>query len=102
MLHLQKKMVLEHKEREMTKQLEVLRNKEDQELVVAYQGIDLGNYEYLTVDEFIDAVESADMWSDIDNEVYAKALEEYDLDYSSYEDPETMWGDFLKAAKADR
>ena len=86
----------------MTKQLEVLRNKEDQELVVAYQGIDLDSYEYLTVDEFIEAVESADMWSDIDAEVYEKALDEYNLDYSRYDDPDTMWSDFLKAAEADR
>ena len=42
------------------------------------------------------------MWSDIDDEVYAKALEEYDLDYSSYDDPDTMWSDFLKAAENDR
>lgn len=86
----------------MTKQLEVLRNKEDQELVVAYQGIDFDTYEYLTVDEFIDEVENADMWSDIDAEVYAKALEEYELDYSSYDDPDTMWSDFLKAVEADK
>ena len=86
----------------MTKQLKVLRNKEDQELVVAYKGIDLDDYEYLTVAEFVEAVESADMWSDIDDEVYAKALEEYDLNYSSYDDPDTMWSDFLKAAEADR
>ena len=86
----------------MTKQLEVLRNKEDQELVVAYQGIDLDSYEYLTVDEFIETVESADMWSDIDDEFYAKALDEYNLDYDSYDDPEAMWSDFLKAAEADR
>lgn len=86
----------------MAKQLSVLRSKEDQELVVAYQGINLDSYEYLTVDEFIVAVEDADMWSDIDDEVYAKALAEYDLDYSNYEDPDTMWGDFLKAAEADR
>ena len=95
-------MGLEHKEIKMTKQLEVLRSKEDKELVVAYQGIDLDSYEYLTVDEFIEAVESADMWSDIDDEVYAQALEEYDLNYSSYDDPDTMWSDFLKAAEADR
>jgi len=86
----------------MTKQLEVLRSKEDKELVVAYQGIDLDSYEYLTVDEFIEAVESADMWSDIDAEVYEKALDEYNLDYSRYDDPEAMWSDFLKAAEADR
>ncbi|MBA7490445.1 hypothetical protein ES702_00983 [subsurface metagenome] len=79
----------------MTKQLEVLRNKENQELVVAYQGIDLDDYEYLTVDEFIEEVENADMWSDIDDEVYAKALDEYELNYDSYDDPETMWSDFL-------
>ena len=54
-------MVIEVKEIKMTKQLEVLRSKEDQELVVAYQGIDL----------------------------------------DSYEDPETMWNDFIKSSEAD-
>lgn len=86
----------------MTKQLEVLRNKDDQELIVAYQGIDLDSYEYLTVNEFIDEVESTDMWSDIDDEVYAKALAEYNLDYSSYDDPDAMWSDFLAASEVDR
>ena len=95
-------MVLDHKEIKMAKQLEVLRSKEDQELVVAYQGIDLDSYEYLTIDKFIEEVESLDMWSDIDDEVYAKALKEYDLDFSSYDDPDTMWSDFLKAANNDR
>ena len=42
------------------------------------------------------------MWSDIDAEVYEKALDEYNLDYSRYDDPEAMWSDFLKAAEADR
>lgn len=86
----------------MIRQLEVLRDKEDQNLVVAYQGIDLDDYEYLTVNEFVEEVENADMWSDIDPEVYAKALDEYNLDYSSYDDPDAMWSDFLKASKADR
>lgn len=86
----------------MTRQLEVLRNKGNQELVVAYKGIDLDDYEYLTVEDFVEEVESTDMWSDIDPEVYAKALEEYGLDYSSYDDPDTMWSDFLEASKADR
>lgn len=95
-------MVLEHKEGKMTRQLEVLRYKEDGQITVAYHGIDLDKYDYLTVDEFIDEVENTDMWSDIDGEVYAKALDEYDLDYYSYEDPDTMWSDFLKAVKADR
>lgn len=84
------------------KQLEILRNKENQELAVAYKGIDLDNYDYLTVNEFIKEVESADMWSDIDAEVYVKALDEYDLDYSSYDDPDTMWSDFLEASENDR
>lgn len=86
----------------MAKQLEVLRNKDDQELIVAYQGIDLDDYEYLTIAEFVEAVESADMWSDIDDKVYAKALAEYDLDYSSYDDPDAMWSDFLAASEVDR
>ena len=84
------------------KQLEVLRNKENQELAVAYKGIDLDNYDYLTVDEFIKEVESADMWSDIDAEVYVNALKEYNLDYSSYDDPDAMWNDFLEASENDR
>ena len=86
----------------MTKQLEVLKNKEDGQLTVAYNGIDLDNYNYLTVEEFIEEVENADMWSDIDAEVYVKALKEYSLDYSSYDDPDAMWSDFLKEAEADK
>lgn len=86
----------------MTKQLEVLRSKEDGQLAVAYKGIDLDDYEYLTADEFIKEVEEAEMWSDIEAEVYEKALEEYGLDYSSYDDPDTMWSDFLDASKVDR
>ena len=86
----------------MTKQLEVLRNKEDGQLTVAYNGINLDDYDYLTVKEFVEEVESADMWSDIDYEVYKKALDEYNLDYSSYDDPDAMWSDFLEASKADR
>lgn len=85
----------------MTKQLEVLKNKEDGQLTVAYNGIDLDNYNYLTVEEFIEEVENADMWSDIDAEVYEEALAEYDLDYSGYDDPDVMWSDFLKEAEAD-
>lgn len=84
------------------KQLEVLRNKEDGQLTVAYNGIDLDNYNYLKVKEFIEEVENADMWSDIDAEVYEEALAEYDLDYSSYDDPDAMWSDFLKEAESDK
>lgn len=85
----------------MVKQLEILRDKEDGQITVSYQGINLDNYDYLTVNEFIEEVESADMWSDIDDEVYAKALDEYNLDYNNYSDPDDMWDDFLKAAEAD-
>lgn len=84
------------------KQLEVLKNKEDGQLIVAYNGIDLDNYDYLTVEEFIEEVESAEMWSDIDPEVYEKALAEYDLDYNSYDDPDAMWSDFLKEVESDK
>ena len=84
------------------KQVEVLRNKEDGQLTVAYNGIDLDNYNYLKVKEFIEEVENADMWSDIDAEVYEEALAEYDLDYSSYDDPDAMWSDFLKEAESDK
>lgn len=86
----------------MKKQLEVLRNKENGQLTVAYNGINLDDYEYLTVNEFIEEVESIDMWSDIGAEVYEKALAEYDLDYSSYDDPDAMWSDFLDASEVDR
>lgn len=86
----------------MKKQLEVLRNKEDGQLTVAYNGIDLDDYDYLTVEEFIEEVENADMWNDIDSEVYEKALAEYDLDYLSYDDPDAMWSDFLDASEVDR
>ena len=86
----------------MKKQLEVLRNKEDGQLTVAYNGINLDDYDYLTVEEFIEEVENANMWSDIDAEVYEKALAEYNLDYSRYDDPDAMWNDFLDASEVDR
>lgn len=86
----------------MKKQLEVLRSKEDGQLTIAYNGINLDDYDYLTVEEFIEEVENANMWSDIDPEVYEKALAEYDLDYSSYDDPDVMWNDFLDASEVDR
>lgn len=86
----------------MTKELNILRDREDGTLRLSYAGIDLDDYDYITVDEFIEAVEETDMWSDIEAEVYAEALDEYGLDYSSYDDPDTMWNDFLKAVDNDR
>lgn len=56
------------------------------------------NYEdYNNVNEFIEEVEAADYWNEIEAEVYERFLEDYGLDYSSYDDPDTMWEDFLKA-----
>ena len=79
----------------MKKELEILRSREDGQLTLAYKGVDLENYEYITTEEFIEEVESAESWDMIDAEIYEKALEEAGLDYSNYDDPDTMWEDFL-------
>ena len=87
------------KEEIMKKELSILKHKEDGDIRVAYAGIDMEEYEYMTVEEFIEAVESSSMWDDLDAEVYEKALSDVGLDYSSYDDPDVMWEDFLKAVK---
>ena len=52
---------------------------------------------YITLDEFIEAVEEADTWDFIDGEV-DDTLKAVGLDYSQHR-PDTMWEDFLEAAK---
>lgn len=83
----------------MKKELNILRNKEDGDIKLPYKGINLNDYECLTVEEFIEEVESAETWDMIDSEVYEKALEDMGLDYNSYNDPDEMWESFLEKAK---
>jgi len=83
----------------MKKELSILRSKEDGELTLGYAGINLEDYEYITVEEFIDRVEGSDSWDMIEPEIYEKALEDVGLDYSAYSDPDIMWKDFLKQIK---
>lgn len=82
----------------MKKELSILRSKEDGTLCLP-QKADLGSYEYITIEDFIETVESSDRWDDIEADVYRKALEEVGLEYDSYDDPDFMWDDFLKVAK---
>lgn len=49
--------------------------------------------------EFIEAVEKSDFWSDIEPEDYISHLEDFDLDYYSYDDPDSMWNDYIKKVK---
>ena len=57
--------------------------------------ITLTNYESL--EEFIEVVESVHYWDSVDADYYREALEKVGLDYDSYDDPEKMWDDFMKA-----
>lgn len=54
---------------------------------------------YTTTEEFIQAVEETESWDSIPKEDYEEALTEAGLDYNSYDDPDKMWDDFLKAVK---
>lgn len=49
--------------------------------------------------EFIELVEKAKFWSDIEPEDYISHLEDFDLDYYSYDDPDSMWKDYVKKMK---
>lgn len=49
--------------------------------------------------EFIEAVGKAEFWSDIEPEDYISHLEDFDLDYYSYDDPDSMWNDYIKKVK---
>ena len=62
--------------------------------------LDLNDYRNMTVEEFIKAVVKQDRWDDTDADVYKEALGAYGLDYSSYNDPDDMWCDFLKAVES--
>lgn len=49
--------------------------------------------------EFIELVEKAEFWSDIEPEDYISHLEDFDLNYYSYDDPDLMWNDYIKKVK---
>lgn len=83
----------------MKKELSILKSKEDGNLTLSYKGIDLENYDYVTVEDFIEQVESANTWDEIEQEIYAQALKDVGLDYSAYSDPDILWKDFLKQIK---
>lgn len=59
--------------------------------------ISLRNYE--SIEKFIKAVEHAPAWEVIAPEDYKEALEKVGLDYDSYDNPEEMWDDFMKAVE---
>lgn len=82
---------------EMKKELSILRSKDSGDLTLGYAGIDLKDYDYITVAEYISIVEGLDSWDMVDAEIYERALENVDLDYNDYDDPNIMWNDFLKA-----
>lgn len=50
--------------------------------------------------EFISFVESCDSWSDVEAYEYIDHLEDLNLDYHKYDDPDMMWADYLKAVEA--
>lgn len=58
----------------------------------------LRNYE--SIEGFIDAVENANNWNDIETEDYEEALEKAGLNYHDYDDPDVMWDDFLERVEA--
>ena len=49
--------------------------------------------------EFIELVEKAEFWSDIEPEDYISHLENFDLNYYSYDDPDSMWKNYVKKVK---
>ena len=51
--------------------------------------------------EFIEKVEAAAMWDDIEPETYREELAKVGLDYDAYDDPDTMWNDYLDAMSAN-
>lgn len=81
------------------KKLSILKSKEDGSLTLSYKGIDLENYDYVTVEDFIEQVENADTWDEVEPEIYVQALEDVGLDYAAYDDPDILWRDFLKQIK---
>jgi len=86
----------------MIKQLIIVKRKEDNEFIVPFRGINTADYDSVTPEEFIEAVESASSWNEIREEVYAKTFEEFGLDLYTYEDPDVAWEDFLKAVSINK
>lgn len=82
----------------MTKYTKIYKD-ENNSLVLSYKGIDESEYENITHEEFIEIVENSNMWNDIDAEIYESALKEVGLEYGSYDDPDTMWEDYLEAVR---
>ena len=82
----------------MTKITKIYRD-ENNHLVLGYAGIDKSDYENITLDEFIEIVENFNAWDDVNFEIYESALEDVGLDASKYDDPDTMWEDYLEAVR---
>ncbi len=51
-------------------------------------------------EDFIKEVDGAEFWSDIEVDEYVSHLEDLNLDYHKYDDPDMMWADYLKAVEA--
>lgn len=49
--------------------------------------------------EFIETVEKEEFWSNIEPEDYISHLEDFNLDYYNYDDPDLMWKDYVKNVK---
>lgn len=77
----------------------IVKDKEDGQVLLSYSDMDKDNYDYLDLDEFIEEVENANTWDFIDSEVYDMAFEGVGLDFSSYDDPDEACDDFLKTSK---
>lgn len=61
--------------------------------------MNLNDYREMTVEEFIEAVEEQETWDMTEPEAYREALDDYGLDFDSYDDPDMMWSDFLEAVE---
>lgn len=84
--------------------LSIAKRKDDGRLIVPSRHDERDNYDYITVDEFINAVEEEyvnfaenehNNWNAIDEDVYEKAFDDVGLKFSNYDDPDMMWQDFL-------
>ena len=57
---------IEKESRKMKKiKLDILRSKEDGTLTLPYSQMKLSDYDYITIDEFVDLVEDTDSWDEI-------------------------------------
>lgn len=83
------------KKNELTRR--IYKNIEDGTLALSFKGMDAEEWENITHAEFADYVENCTMWDDIEPEIYESALDDVGLDYHSYDDPDEMWEDYLKA-----